>query len=162
MKTKVVRLNVEVILSGSEVFASDDLTPEFVEYSNFEENLQTNLELRGFTLEEEHESNRENSISKYLTFSKTEDDKVLKVVLVIRISDHKGRSKQISKGVWKSDKQLRSHFAGKQAKKLLDEKQLTPSDDMIVEALDIIFNETHFTSYESALRSVIKKVTSLM
>lgn len=158
MKTKVVRLTVE-IEQGNLITSSDELTQEYIEYSNFEEDIQVNLELRGYTLEE-HESDRPGSCSKYMTFSKVEDGVKLKVVLVIRISDHKGKSKQISKGVWKSDKQLRSHYAKKQAQALIENKY-PESEVPKVRSLDIVFDNTHFTNYTQAVEAVINKVKEI-
>lgn len=159
MKTKVLRLTVE-IESDEIITSSEELTQEDIEYTNFEEDIQVNLELRGFTLEEEHESDREGSCSKYFTFSKVEDEVKLKLVLVLRISDHKGRSKQISKGVWKSEKQLRAHYAKKQAEGLLKDKY-QESDFPEVRSFDIVFDNTHYTSYTQALRAILEKVKEM-
>lgn len=159
MKTKVIRLTVE-IEQGNLITSSDELTQEYIEYSNFEEDIQVNLELRGYTLEEEHESDRLGSCSKYMTFSKVEDDVKLKVVLVIRISDHKGKSKQISEGVWKSDKQLRSHYAKKQAQSLIEDKY-SKSEFPEVVSMDIVFDNKHFTNYTKAFRAILDKVKEI-
>lgn len=159
MKTKVVRLTVD-IESDEIITSSEELTQEDIEYSNFEEDIQVNLELRGFILEEEHESDRSGSCSKYFTFSKVEDDLKLKLVIVLRISDHKGRSKQISKGVWKSEKQLRAHYAKKKAEALMKDKY-QQSNFPEVRSLDIVFDNTHYTSYTKALRAVLDKVKEI-
>ena len=152
-KAELLKLSVEVIFDKEEIAASSILDINDSAYFDFKEAILMACGLRDFELVESYQSDIDNSISQYYIYTKTDPEGVkLKIIVEIRISDHPAPGRDIH-GQFVSQQELRNNYLKQKAKRIAEEKY-GQKRGFKWRAIDIIFNDDHFTSYEDALREI--------
>lgn len=153
----VLRLDVEVVGNFGILNASSIMDKNSTEFQEFEMSIMLMLDQYGFELKDSHESNVLGSQSMYYTYAKVENNVDLKVVLVLRISDHP-LSDTITKtgNTKKSGKQKFLEYAKSEAKKIADE--YAQKRGYKIRPVMIIFDDNNYSSYELALNDIQNKI----
>lgn len=151
-------LDVEVVISGT-ILSSEEIPYDFQDsaFYAFESDILNACEIHGFELQDSYVSNRNGSNSQYYVYIKTnEDGTKLKIFLKIRISDHSVPDKVI-KGKNTTYKQRDSRYVKDKVAKFAKET-FNQTRGYKMRTLDIVFDDMHFRSYESALRHIENKL----
>ena len=104
-----------------------------------------------YELYDEHKSNRKNSDSIYYVFIKKEDEKTLKVLVEVRLSDHElpDRTKN---GEYVTGTQLANKYLNDEAKKLAN--SFGKSKGYKKRFINLVMNGIHYNNYEEALQTI--------
>lgn len=152
MTTQYLELYIEVVGDVCNLYSGTILDVASSEFSDFETNILDACDIRGYQLEDSYVSNVENSISHYYIYSKVENGVRLKVLVKIRVSDHKAPDRVIHDQAV-SSQELSSMHVKNLAKEIAKERY-NQDRGYRPRNIDIIFDDDHYTSYESALRDI--------
>ena len=157
IRSATIRLEIEVTGNFEILSSSSIMDKNITEFQEFEMAMMLMLDQCGFELQDSHESNVPGSQSMYYTYAKVENNVDLKVVLVLRISDHP-LSDTITKtgNVKKSSKQKFLDYTKSEAKKIAD--QYTQERGYKIRPIMITFDDHNYSSYELALNDIQDKI----
>ena len=157
IRSATIRLEIEVIGNFGILSSSSIMDKNSTEFQEFEMAIMLMLDQCGFELRDSHESNVPGSQSIYYTYAKVENSIELKVVIVLRISDHP-LSDTITKtgNVKKSSKQKFLDYAKSEAKKIAD--QYTQERGYKIRPIMITFDDHNYSSYELALNDIQDRI----
>ena len=157
MRSATIRLEIEVIGNFEILSSSGIMDKTSTEFQEFEMAVMLILDQYGFELRDSHESNVPGSQSLYYTYAKVENNIDLKVVLVLRISDHPlSDTFTKTENTKKSGKQKFLEYAKSEAKKVADE--YTQQRGYKILSVMIIFDDGNYSSYELALSDIQDKI----
>lgn len=152
-----LHIDVTVNFYRDYVEADSILNTKDPAFMDFEADILTACEIHDFQLQDHYTSNDPDSISQYYVYIKTnEDNTKLKVYLKIRISDHVPEDKVI-------DDKLTS-YAQRDAKYVKEKASRYAQENFNqrrgyrARRIDVVFNDEHYTSYETALRDIENKL----
>lgn len=157
MRSATIRLEIEVIGNFEILSSSSIMDKNSTEFQEFEMAVMLILDQYGFELRDSHESNVPGSQSLYYTYAKVENNIDLKVVLVLRRSDHPLSDTLTKSGnIKKSSEQKFLEYAKSEAKKIADE--YTQQRGYKIRPIMITFDDHNYSSYELALNDIQDKV----
>lgn len=160
MKTRVIRWTMEITPQTERIYSAESiLNTRSEEYASFIESIITMLENAGYLLNEDHSSNQQGSVSQYYEFLKFREDATVKLVLSIRISDHKSPDR-IVKGRRMTAKQRRQEYLDTTRSAELMQDFSTTNRPISI-PVDIIFNNQHFLSYIEAIKYIHQLINQL-
>lgn len=157
IRSATLRLEIEVTGNFGILSASSIMDKSSTEFQEFEMAIMLMLDQCGFELRDSHESSVPGSQSMYYTYAKVENSIELKVVIVLRISDHP-LSDTITKtgNIKKSGKQKFLDYAKSEAKKIAD--QYTQERGYKIRPIMITFDDHNYSSYELALNDIQDRI----
>ena len=155
-RCQIIRFNIEVCFYKDDINAASILDISNPAFTSFELDVLEACDIHDFELIDQYTSNAKNSISHYYTYVKTnEDGTKLKIYLKIRISDHTIVNDN-SRDIASYKKRDEAHVKNK-AKEYAQQHFSQPRGYR-ARRLDIVFNDENYTSYESALKDIEKKL----
>ena len=155
--TELLEIDVDVHIYSDTVSAASILDLNDSEFFAFESDILENCEIRGYQLEDAYQSHVENSVSQYYIYSKTnEEGTKLRVLVKIRVSDHESPDRQF-KGRTVPSGKLAHEYVHDKARELAQDR-FHQTSGYRPRTIDIVFDDEHFTSYESALRQIESKL----
>lgn len=149
--SELYEFNIDIVESNSEVSAESILDTASPEYFDFETSVLDIFEMHEFNLEDAYQSNNDNSVSQYYIYTKlTDDGTKLRILVKLRISDHDVPDRTFRSGTASGRQLAESHT--KHLAENIAKTKYNQSRGYRPRTLDIIFDDNHFVSYESALR----------
>lgn len=124
------------------------------EFEDFELDILTACEIRGYELHDEHTSSSSNS--KYYIYIKKTDTGKLRVLVNLRVSNHHAKDR-IIKGKFIREKELRRKYTAKIAKEIA-EKEFNQKSGYSNRQINVIIDGSIFCNYEDALRAIEYKL----
>lgn len=158
-KTIVIHWDIDITPQDEAVYsASSILNTKSDEFSSFEGSMIRMLEDADYLLHKQYDSNNIGSISKYYEFLKFTSDLKVKLLVAIRISDHKVPDKDVKGKRRKAQYIRRKYLREKRIPEIMDEFNL--KERPIDVDVDIVFNDQHFVSYYEALEHINKLINT--
>lgn len=158
-KTRVLHWNIEITPQDAEVYsATSILDTKSDEFSSFEGSMVRMLEDANYLLHKQYDSNEPGSISKYYEFLKLTDDLKVKLLVSIRISDHKVPDKKVKGKRMKARALRQKYLREKRIPEIMEEFKL--QERPLDVDVNIIFNNQHFVSYYEALEYMNKLINT--
>lgn len=156
-KDQLLELIVDISYVGCAVEANSKYDLQSSGFYSFESNLLDDLEIRDFEIIDSYESDNEGSNSRYyIAVKTTEDGTKLRIFLKIRVSDHEVEDDRRN-GKFSTFSQRDSKYVSNQAKEYAQQR-FSQKRGYRSRRLDIVFDDTHYTSFESALRDIEDKL----
>lgn len=152
-KTELLEFEIEISYMNEAINSSTIMDLKDSRFYDFEAEVLAACEIHDFELEDSYQSNRVGSVSQYYIFTKTNAEGTkLRVFLKIRISDHEAPGREID-GKFATQNKLSTENLHKIAKEHA-ETHYNQHRGYRARLIDIVLNDEHFTSYESALQEI--------
>lgn len=159
MKKNIILFTIDVDIDVDIIEASFQYDPDSAEFRDFEDDILDAFDLRGYELEDEMHSNRNNSKSRYYMFTKVTDDEILEILVRLRISDHTAPDRMVD-GQKARQKDLSDQFVKDYTKKLVETKY-PESKKYKIKNITILFNDIDYNSYDEALDAITNRLDSI-
>lgn len=161
MVTKIVKWYMDISPQNEKLYTSESiLNTRSEEFNSFIKSITRMLETSGYVLNNYHGSNQVNSNSLYYEFLKFDEDVVrVKLIIFIRISDHKAPDRVVHNKNTHANQRRQGYQDDIRVPQIM--KDFKTSERPMSVDVDIIFDDNHFICYEDALQYIHKVIGKL-